>query len=450
MDIEALEPEGKHVAETSGEAADTGEFGRIWYRSLDGGASRTERRAVQLVRAIRRILPICLIVLGDYLAIVASGEASILLRHVMAPGLFPLQFYPGLFVYSGLMTLSYAVVGLYAPIVSSGGPEELRRLTLTTTALVVVMGIVTYVSRERFDAGVWMFVFAWSLALFAVPLARALVRTVFSRFRWWGRHAIILGVTSRTTNRIAQAILRDPRLGLVPVATVTGEAPTGSDKAYGVPQLRGLGPVMEYQRKQDVDCAIVTLSLLESEEGPELIRRYETYFKHWLLVPSFPHGYSLWVKACDLNGTLALELTHRLLHKSDQIVKRAMDLVLTLIGGIVVLPLSLVIALAIRLDSRGPILYSQERIGKNGRPFPAFKFRSMVENADEILDKYLEQHPEFQKEWAETQKLKKDPRITRIGKFLRKTSLDELPQLLNVLRGEMSLVGPRPIVADEV
>lgn len=451
MDIDTSERENRDVAELRGELSTDAEgFGRIWYRSLDEGRSRTERRAVQLVRMVRRILPIMLIMLGDYLAVLASGEASVILRHVMDPTQFPVQLYSGLFVYSGLMLLSYAVVGLYAPIVSSGGPEELRRLTLTTTTLVVVMGIVTYVSRARFDAAVWMFVFAWSLAVFAVPLGRGLVRAVFSRFRWWRRNAIILGLSARSASRIAQTIQRYPRLGLAPVAILTGEAPNGSDGAPGVPRLLGLGPTMEYQRTQDVDCAIVTLSLLESEEGPTLIRRYETYFKHWLLVPSFPHGYSLWVKTCDLNGTLALELTHRLLHKSDQIIKRIMDLVLTLVGGVIALPLALLIALAISLDSPGPILYRQKRIGKNGKSFPAFKFRSMVKNADEILEHYLEGHPEFRKEWAETQKLKKDPRTTRVGNLLRKTSLDELPQLMNVLRGEMSLVGPRPIVSEEV
>ncbi len=152
----------------------------------------------------------------------------------------------------------------------------------------------------------------------------------------------------------------------------------------------------------------------------------------------------------DLNGVLGLELTHRLLKRTDRTVKRTMDLAFTLLGGIVVLPLSLLIALAIKLDSPGPVLYSQTRLGKNGKPFPMFKFRSMIENADEILHDYLLQHPELKEEWQATQKLKKDPRITRFGKFLRRTSLDELPQLLNVLRGEMSLVGPRPCTPDQV
>ena len=102
------------------------------------------------------------------------------------------------------------------------------------------------------------------------------------------------------------------------------------------------------------------------------------------------------------------------------------------------------------LSSPGPVFYSQMRIGKRGRPFRIFKFRTMVEGADMILAKILEENPEFQKEFSENQKLGKDPRITGIGRLLRTTSLDELPQIFNVLRGEMSFVGPRPVTQEEL
>ena len=113
---------------------------------------------------------------------------------------------------------------------------------------------------------------------------------------------------------------------------------------------------------------------------------------------------------------------------------------LTLIG---------VIALAIVLETGRPVLYRQTRIGRGGGEFRIFKFRSMVADADEVLRHYLDQHPELRAEWQATRKLKDDPRITRVGRFLRRTSLDELPQLFNVIRGDMSLVGPRPIVESE-
>jgi Undecaprenyl-phosphate galactose phosphotransferase WbaP len=110
----------------------------------------------------------------------------------------------------------------------------------------------------------------------------------------------------------------------------------------------------------------------------------------------------------------------------------------------------LLVALAVRLDSRGPVLFSHYRVGRGGKEFLAWKFRSMVLDANVALKEHLKRDPAARQEWAACQKLKNDPRVTRVGRFLRKTSLDELPQLWNVLRGDMSLVGPRPIEPEEV
>ncbi|GIW22385.1 MAG: hypothetical protein KatS3mg068_1392 [Candidatus Sericytochromatia bacterium] len=115
----------------------------------------------------------------------------------------------------------------------------------------------------------------------------------------------------------------------------------------------------------------------------------------------------------------------------------------------IILPLMFLIALLIKIDSKGSILFEQERLGKNFKTFKCYKFRTMYENSQEIFDSYLLENPEALKEWQEYKKLKHDPRITRIGNMLRKTSLDELPQIFNVLKGEMSLVGPRPYLPSE-
>lgn len=130
-------------------------------------------------------------------------------------------------------------------------------------------------------------------------------------------------------------------------------------------------------------------------------------------------------------------------------VKRAFDVLLALGLAVVVLPLALAIAAAIRFESPGPVLFAHTRIGKGRRRFRLWKFRSMVVNGDEILNQHLARHPEHAREWTLTHKLRSDPRITRVGRLLRKTSLDELPQLWNVMRGDMSLIGPRPIVEAE-
>lgn len=129
---------------------------------------------------------------------------------------------------------------------------------------------------------------------------------------------------------------------------------------------------------------------------------------------------------------------------------RTIDIALAASAILVLLPVLLLIALLIKIQDGGPALYWQKRIGRGGQRFPCFKFRSMVTDAESRLSQYLATNPEARAEWAADHKLRNDPRITALGQFLRKSSLDELPQLLNVLRGEMSLVGPRPIVDAEI
>lgn len=132
------------------------------------------------------------------------------------------------------------------------------------------------------------------------------------------------------------------------------------------------------------------------------------------------------------------------------IVKRIVDLAIAACALILFLPLSALVAAMVFFFEGKPVLYRHPRVGYARRPFLCLKFRTMVANADEILGHHLQSSPSAAQEWAETRKLKNDPRITPVGSVLRKLSLDELPQLINVLRGEMSIVGPRPIVADEV
>jgi exopolysaccharide production protein ExoY len=130
-------------------------------------------------------------------------------------------------------------------------------------------------------------------------------------------------------------------------------------------------------------------------------------------------------------------------------LKRALDIVLSGSALLVLLPVFLAIWIAVRLDG-GPAFFGHIRIGRNGRSFPCLKFRSMVPDADVVLAKLLAENPEAARQWAQSRKLTHDPRVTALGRFLRASSLDELPQLISVLRGDMSLVGPRPVVQEEL
>ena len=129
------------------------------------------------------------------------------------------------------------------------------------------------------------------------------------------------------------------------------------------------------------------------------------------------------------------------------IVKRLFDAICSLLAIIILSPVLLVVAIIVKVTSPGPVIYRQHRVGMHGRDIYLYKFRSMVENADRLIDSFT---PEQKKEYYENFKLEHDPRVTGIGRFLRKSSIDELPQLLNIFKGEMSFVGPRPIVEEEL
>ncbi len=159
---------------------------------------------------------------------------------------------------------------------------------------------------------------------------------------------------------------------------------------------------------------------------------------------------SLWVRTMDLEGRLALRTSYHLLDKNSIIFKRVFDLVIGSIIVIVSLPLLVIIALLIKIELPGPVFYRQERLGLRGKTIHYLKFRTMQLGAEQELEKLLRESSEARREFEKHHKLKKDPRVTRIGRFLRKFSLDELPQFWHVLQGDLSLVGPRAYMIEEI
>ena len=152
-------------------------------------------------------------------------------------------------------------------------------------------------------------------------------------------------------------------------------------------------------------------------------------------------------------GNVAVKKYTEVLVKNEpnKIIKRIIDIIGAIAGILFLIPLTIGIAIAkVILKDKGPIIYTQNRIGKDGKIFKMYKYRSMVVGADEYLEKYLKENEEARKEYKINKKLKEDPRVTKIGKFIRETSLDEFPQFINVLKGEMTLVGPRPYLEREI
>ncbi|HET8552616.1 MAG TPA: sugar transferase, partial [Gammaproteobacteria bacterium] len=384
---------------------------------VDLSGSQFERLGLYLIQRLRDSIPTMLVALADFCGLLIAAELAMLVQDAAASAPLVLYFSPTLLAYSAIMTFGYGFIDTYSGVARSG-PDELRRLTLITTILVLIIASVTYFASGRLP--ITAYTLAWAFALFAIPLGRAAVRAIFGHRDWWGRKAVIFANDIRTAKRVLNALRDQPRLTLKPVAVLVGGPEVTDEWNLGLPVLRGTWAGLIKAKLRGIDHAIIAVPELNDPAGLELIRRYEFMFKHWTIVPYFVQNYSMWVRAHELNGLIGLQLTHRLLVPTHQILKRASDLILTLIGSIVLLPIGLVIALAVKIDSRGPIFYTQRRLGRKGKTFAMLKFRSMIQDADEVLHVYLAQHPESNEEWLTKQKLTDDPRITGLGRFLRR------------------------------
>lgn len=361
---------------------------------------------------------------------------------VLSPELY-WRLWPG----TVLLVLANALQGLY-PGFGTNPVEELRRTSASVSLVHLLAGAATFVVRGAEVYSRAVFLVAWVLALVLVPVARAAVRHAFCRSRWWGYPVLILGA-GRTGELLARVLQETPGLGLRPVAFLDDD-PAKPARVAGLPVLGGIDLAPRVAREAGISHALVAMPGAGRERLVQVVERYGSVFPHLLVVPDLFGLSSLWVAAKDLQGVVALEVRQQLLLPGPRLLKRVLDLAATVALGLVSLPLIALVAIAIRLDSPGPVFFAQARIGKGGRKFRAWKFRTMVRDAEQLLDRFLQDRPALREEWERDQKLRDDPRVTRVGRLLRRTSLDELPQLWNVLRGEMSLVGPRPIVDEEV
>jgi Undecaprenyl-phosphate galactose phosphotransferase WbaP len=381
-------------------------------------------------------------VLGLGLAAVVTVLGRWLWGGEFLPSLY-WQWWPML----GLFIVAYSIVGLY-PGIALSPVDELRWLSLTTTLIYMVVGSAIFLSRSGELYSRLIFLVAWGGSLLLVPLVRGLVRTLFARQSWWGCPVLILGA-GKTGDMVVRTLLRHPGLGLKPVIVLDDDPRTHGER-YGIPVQGGieLAPVIAQTAK--INWAVLAMPGVPPQRLVQILESYGQTFAHLLVIPDLFGLASLWVAPQDLGGVLALNVRQQLLLPLPRLTKAWIDLSLALLIGVLCLPILLLLALLIKLDSRGPIFYRQTRIGKAGKSFQAIKFRTMAVNADQLLEQYLQRQPELRSLWQQDHKLKKDPRLTRVGRWLRRTSLDELPQLWNVLKGEMSLVGPRPIISEEI
>jgi Undecaprenyl-phosphate galactose phosphotransferase WbaP len=326
--------------------------------------------------------------------------------------------------------------------------EELRRLFSVVTLAFILFITATFFFRNGTDYSRVALVLSWLLTLGLVPLARVLLRAWGARREWWGEPVVVIGAGLTATIVIRQ-LLRWPSRGLRPILVLDDDRDKQGSEILGIPVVGPIEPAALLAASAGISSALFAMPGAPVDRVRHYWRLLGPKFHNVLIVPGMGEFASLWFEVKDLGGQPALELRQSLLRPSRRALKRALDLVLVASGLVVAAPLLLLLALTIRCTSAGPVFYGQRRIGR-GREFRVWKFRTMRQDADVVLASLLASDPALRAEWERDHKLRRDPRVTWIGNFLRKTSLDELPQLWNVLIGEMSLVGPRPVTTEEI
>lgn len=390
---------------------------------------------VRLMLALGLSPQVTLLIIADLVALIGTAVAVFLLRSAF--GMVDASFYHWVLPLLMLGPLLGACLGLYQNI-SQPPHKEFKALFFMDSLLYGMILAVLFLSKSGDMYSRLVIMGSWAATVLTLPLMRGLCRMLFGYRQWWGSALIIFDASSEAL-RLARYLRRHPEHGLKPRRNVA------------------LPDDLEEMRSVIADCAANFPDAAALLMGGGLCMSYDRvaevnrFFSKVLLVASFAdNNRRFWLTPCDLGCVVGLELRQNLHDRRRLFVKRFIDILACILLLPVLLPVFLLLGVLIRLDSPGPVFFRQERLGQGGRKIRIFKFRTMKSNAAELLSDYLDRNPHLRAEWERNQKLRDDPRITRMGRILRKTSLDELPQLINVLAGEMSLVGPRPIVNAEV
>lgn len=319
--------------------------------------------------------------------------------------------------------------------------DHLRRTVLLIVSIFAGAAIFLFVIQEGASTSRFTLLMAFVSAIVLVPFFRMNVKRFLIQWGKWGVPVAVYG-EEKSVRMIISRLLEDKSLGYIPEAVFLENPSAGETEIKGVPVRGGLT-----DWTPEAAIAILTVQGNLGRATSRLIEGSLSSYRRVMIIPDLLDTPSLWISSRDLGGVVGLEVPQKLLDPFARFTKRTIDLVAVIATMPVWLPLCGILAIAIWLEDRRAPLFGQTRVGLDRANFTTWKFRTMVPNAEEILRKQLAEDEAFRVHWEAHYKMKDDIRITRVGRWLRKTSLDELPQLINVFWGEMSLVGPRPLPA---
>ena len=356
-------------------------------------------------------------------------------------------------VYIPLILLFFGCIGLYPGIMNSP-TDEVKKFFFSSlfSFISIIFTIIISDESELRMADLLIkdshklplaiaFIIAIPLSTIALPAFREAAKHYFGRFRWWGVPAAIF-TSGKSGDVIIEKLLKNKFLGYHPAVIINSSSITNSDYK-GIPVFPPSAEIFETIKKHNIKQALIC------DYNGDMNKVMASY-RYTITVAKNQTFFTSTQQLKDIAGIIGFASIHNLTFKGNLFLKRLIDIFSIVICLPVLLPVFLILSFITKITSRGPVFYAHKRVGKNGKEIKCWKFRSMCINSQEILEKILATDPVRKAEWEKDRKFQDDPRVTKWGKFLRRTSLDELPQLFNILAGDMSLVGPRPVTEPEL
>ena len=391
-----------------------------------------------------------LLALADYAAVLCAEEISFVLRNFFVPAhgelyISKFHFYiiaPVIYMvylhlcdlYTRQMQFWRIIAGIFK-----------ANLYAILTGIFVLYAVQSAATTSRL-----YMMLLWLFGFFFIVLFRFILKKIFTRFNLFEEPVLLMGA-GMTAKILLKHIRSDIGLNYRFIGYLEDYTPN-AEVAAQLPHLGKFSDAVAVIKKTGVKKVLVMAPGLDQKHLQDIVYDIQPLVTSVAFVPdlgTMPLS-NMEVESLIDGHAVMFNMRNNLRSTGNRLLKFAVDWCLTLVGTILISPILLGIGIWVYRDSPGPVIFKHRRIGKDGKEFYCYKFRSMCVDADVKLKELLEQDPEARAEWEKDFKLKNDPRITQSGAFLRRTSLDELPQIFNVLKGEMSLVGPRPIIRDEI
>lgn len=395
------------------------------------------------------VLSVCLLV-TDYIAIISAEQSAFVLRNCIVPhgGFLHISWLNFWVVFPLLYLLFINIEQLYNRRMQFW--QIIEKIFHSSLYAIIAIVVILYIGQIADSTSRLFVLLLWLLSFLYLTFFRYLTKKTLAKLQLLQIPVLIIGA-GKTAELLVQGIINDAGMGY----KVIGLLEDNCVKAGILKRFTVLGKFAEAEaviEKTGVQHIFIAAPGMEQEKLTQLIYKVQPLVKNMGIIPNLvgiPMG-GIEVESLFNEKLMLLRLKNNLARPWNRFLKAMFDFVLTLVGTVAISPILLFIAIWIYKDSPGPVIFKHTRIGKNGKAFPCYKFRSMCVDAKARLEELLKNDPEAKAEWERDFKLKNDPRITKSGAFLRKTSLDELPQIFNVLKGEMSLVGPRPVIEEEL